>query len=126
MEELFKRFIFIIFGIVSIIIGIFLIVVLGSSIMILSAILILLGVFFITNTIIEGYFVKKYGKDEGKKILRWSVLIDLGILIVVISAILYNLAEYFWFGTFAFFLVIGLILVLFGVRGFYFKIKKTK
>ncbi len=126
MEELFKRFIFIIFGIVSIIIGIFLIVVLGSSIMILSAILILLGVFFITSTIIEGYFVKKYGKDEGKKILRWSVLIDLGILIVVISAILYNLAEYFWFGTFAFFLVIGLILVLFGVRGFYFKIKKTK
>jgi len=126
MKELFKRFIFIIFGIVSIIIGIFLIVFFGSSIMILSAILILLGVFFITSTVIEGYFVKKYGKEEGKKILRWSVLIDLGILIVVISAILYNLAEYFWFGTFAFFLVIGLLLVLFGVRGFYFKIKKTK
>ncbi len=126
MEELFKRLIFLIFGIVCIITGTFLIVFFGSSILLLSTIIILLGVFFIINTVIEVYFAKKYGKEEGKKILKWSLLLDLGIFTIVISIILYIWAEYFWYGTLIFFLAIGFILALFGVRGFYFQTKKIK
>ncbi|MFX1411144.1 MAG: hypothetical protein ACFFA6_12385 [Promethearchaeota archaeon] len=86
-------------------------------------ILIILGVFFTITGVLGVYFKRKYGEIEYMKIYVWLLLIIYGILLIIISSEYPDILMFFQVDSLLF-LIFGIIMMLGGGIGIYFRTTK--